>query len=135
MILGQQNWEFLWSIKSMVCGFELSYVPIVNFHKSKVIGVNINIEFLKVVLDFLSCVFSHLQFTFLGIAIGKNPWRKSMQNQVLTKIRIRLASWKGKSVSLGGRVTLTNFFSHIHSLAHILFYIKCQILLSRKLSK
>lgn len=70
MLEGHPCWECLWSIKYMLHGFELSYGLAVNFHKSRVIGVNIDAVFMKATYEFLSRAVSNVPFSFLGIPIG-----------------------------------------------------------------
>ncbi|GKV52698.1 hypothetical protein SLEP1_g59269 [Rubroshorea leprosula] len=54
----------------------------------------------------LNCKAGKLPFTYLGLPIGGNPHRHSFWKLVVAKFRSKLASWKGKLLSFGGRITL-----------------------------
>ncbi|GKC47095.1 protein chromatin remodeling 4, partial [Tanacetum coccineum] len=45
-------------------------------------------------------------FTYLGLPIGENMRRVGAWNSVVEKFKNRLADWKAKSMSFGGRLTL-----------------------------
>lgn len=45
-------------------------------------------------------------FSFLGIPIGSNPRQIASLKPLLEKIKVTLSSWKGKMLSIRGRVTL-----------------------------
>lgn len=56
----------------------------------------------------LNCQVGLLPITYLGIPIsGRRPRRQDCE-RVILKVRKRLASWKGRFLSLGGRLTLVN---------------------------
>jgi hypothetical protein len=88
--------------------FELISGLKVNFFKSKLFGVNVEDDFMVSAASFLNCVVGRLPFIYLGLPVGANPRRLSTWNPVLEVIQNRLASWKNKYVSLGGRVVLLN---------------------------
>lgn len=96
------------SIKSVLHGFELASGLCVNFHKSNIMGINVNQDFLHTASDFFSCLISLVPFVFLGIPIDINPHRRSSWVLVLEKLRRKLAVWKGKQISMAGRVTFIN---------------------------
>lgn len=56
----------------------------------------------------LHCSSGSLPITYLGIPISGGRPRKQDWDILLSKIRSRLASWKSKLLSLGGRLTLVN---------------------------
>lgn len=62
---------------------------------------------MKATSNIFACLISLFPFSFLSILIGANPRRSSLWEPILSKIRNKLSSWKGKVVSLGGHVTLT----------------------------
>lgn len=80
----------------------------VNFNKSKLIGVNISEEFLETASIFLHCRTKSIPFKFLGIPVGANPSRASTWKPVLHMLRKRLSTWKGRTLSIGGRVIFIN---------------------------
>lgn len=120
LIVGQPSWKNIWRLKAMLPGFEFCSCLSINFIKSRVIGFNVKQNFLFVVSNYLLCAVS--PFNFLGILIGCNPRKGSSWSLVLAKVRIRLASWKGNFLSLGGRVTLLNSVLNMIPLFSFFFY-------------
>jgi hypothetical protein len=80
----------------------------VNFFKSKLYGVNLEDNFLQASLAFLHCGVDSIPFKFLGIPVGANPRRKTTWLPILASMKQRLCTWKGRQLSIGGRVTLIN---------------------------
>lgn len=56
----------------------------------------------------LNCKCGRLPFVYLGIPIRANPRNEVMWEPVIRKLKSKLAVWKQKSPSIGGRLTLTN---------------------------
>ncbi|XP_023738523.1 uncharacterized protein LOC111886502 [Lactuca sativa] len=78
----------------------------VNFNKCKVFGVGApSLEVLHWSAP-LGCEPSSLPFTYLGIPVGDNMNLKKAWRPIIEKFRSKLSSWKAKSLSFGGRVTL-----------------------------
>lgn len=80
----------------------------VNFYKSNLIRINLKEYFLEMASTFLACCMSSIPFKFLGLPVGANPRRRSTWLPILGMLRKRLSSWKGRMLSIGGRVTLIN---------------------------
>ncbi|XP_058725678.1 uncharacterized protein LOC131596972 [Vicia villosa] len=57
---------------------------------------------------FLACKKGNTPFLFLGILVGANPRSRKVWDKVINNIKSRLSSWKGRNISIGGRVTLIN---------------------------
>ncbi|XP_058765880.1 uncharacterized protein LOC131639402 [Vicia villosa] len=106
ILVGNGSWSHLWAIKSVLRAFELISGLGINFHKIKLIGINISNNFMEVATNFLGCRREGKEFTFLGIPIGSNPRRISPWDSLVRKIKKILASWKGWFLSFGGRLTL-----------------------------
>ena len=49
-----------------------------------------------------------MPFSYLGIPIGTNPRHSAIWDPVIRKCETKLARWKHKHVSFGGRLTLIN---------------------------
>ncbi|GKV33771.1 hypothetical protein SLEP1_g42231 [Rubroshorea leprosula] len=54
----------------------------------------------------LNCKAGKTPFIYLGLPVGGNPHRHSFWKLTIEKFRSKLASWKGKLLSIGGRITL-----------------------------
>lgn len=54
----------------------------------------------------LGCEPSALPFTYLGVPVGDNMNRKNAWNPIIDKFKSKLSTWKSKTLSFGGRVTL-----------------------------
>lgn len=69
-------------------GFEVVSELGFNFHKSRVIGLNLNSNFLVAATNFLSCMVEDKAFSFLGIPIGSNPRRVVTWKPLLKKTEL-----------------------------------------------
>lgn len=78
----------------------------VNFHKSSVIRINVNSNFLLAAANFLSCRIENKSFLFLGIPVGIIPHHIKSWKFLVDKVKAKFAKWKGKLSSFGGRITL-----------------------------
>lgn len=66
IMAGKGTWDNLWSIKTIFCSFELVSGLKVNFHKSNLVDINLNSQFLEVAFSFLLCSLDAIPFKFLG---------------------------------------------------------------------
>lgn len=80
----------------------------VNFHKSCLHGMNVDMEKLRVAARFLYCKVGEVPFNFLGLHIGANPRLSATWQPVIKKLRDRLSTWRSRQLSIGGRITLIN---------------------------
>jgi exonuclease III len=108
IIMGEGNWDNLWTIKTVLRSFEIVSGLKVNFHKSKLYGMNLDNRFLGASSSFLHCEVDSIPFRFLGIPVGANPRRKATWSSIIDTTRKRLSVWNGRNLSIGGRVTLIN---------------------------
>ncbi|XP_058741002.1 uncharacterized protein LOC131613339 [Vicia villosa] len=100
------SWNHLWAIKWVLTSFHLISGLGINFHKSKLIGINLSENFLEVARSFLAFKREDNAFSFLGIPVGHNPRKLSTWSPLVQKIKRRLQGWKSRYLSLGGRITL-----------------------------
>lgn len=87
-------------------GFEIMLGLGINYHKSKLIGININPRFMDLATLFLACKVEPSSFKFFGIIIGSNPRRSTYWTHLVENLRNRLSLWKSRWVSFRGRITL-----------------------------
>jgi len=93
-------------VKAILRSFELVSGLRVNFHKSEVGSVGVpqldNLVFSRC----LNCRQMSLPFKYLGMTIGGNSRKTEFWNPIILKIRSRLSRWKGRMLSLAGRICL-----------------------------
>ncbi|XP_058741555.1 uncharacterized protein LOC131613933 [Vicia villosa] len=94
IIIAEGNTANLWSMKSILRGFELMSGSRINFHKSIFYGFNVGEWYLEAASSFLSCKVGSLPFKFLGVRVGDNPRKLSMWKDLIMMLR-------GKDFSCG----------------------------------
>ena len=78
----------------------------ININKSNLYGVGTCLEETGVMAETLGCKSDNLPFEYLGIKVGANMNRCSSWKKVVEVFESRLAGWKSKLLSIGGRVIL-----------------------------
>lgn len=108
IIVAEGDSANLWSMKSILRGFELMSGSRINFHKSNIFGVNVDDWYLEAASAFLLCKVGFFPFKYLGVKVGHSPRSISMWKELLVMLKRRLSIWKGRHLSLAGRVILIN---------------------------
>jgi hypothetical protein len=90
----------------MLWWFNLCSGLCINFHKSGLVGVNVDEMFIVGISGVLKCRGDTLPINYLGLPLGSNPNRISTWKPVLSKIHGRLGSRKDRLLSLVGRACL-----------------------------
>nr|UBX54584.1 Line-1 retrotransposon [Lupinus angustifolius] len=108
ILVCKPNVKNLWCIKSILKCFELISGLKVNSHKSSLFGISVSDSFLTGATNFLSCNLGSFPFLYLGIPVGANPRRLFTWQCLIEVVSKRLASWKCKHISFGGRLILIN---------------------------
>jgi len=96
------------TLKVILRGFELASGLKINFHKSKLAGINVQSNTVECFTKTLNCSQMGIPFKYLGIEVGGNPRKKQFWEPVLNKLKARLSVWKGRFLSLAGRSCLIN---------------------------
>lgn len=100
------NLEFLQNVKKTLILFHLASGLQVNFSKSSIMGINVPDHLLDTMAENLLCARGSLPFLYLGLPIGGSTSQLSTWDPIIQKVEKKLASWRGKVLSLGGRLTL-----------------------------
>lgn len=100
------NLDYLLNIKKTLILFQLASGLQVNFHKSSIMGIHVDEIWLQEAANALLCKVGRLPFTYLGLPIGGNISRLAHWDPIIKKIEGKLASWKGRMLSIAGRITL-----------------------------
>jgi len=102
LFMCQDSYTNIFTIKAILRCFELLSGLKINFHKSKLAGVNVEKNTLEVYAKSLNCLTMKIPFIYLGLQVGGNPRRKQFWEPVVNKI----SAWKGRYLSLAGRICL-----------------------------
>ncbi|GJT52416.1 RNA-directed DNA polymerase, eukaryota, reverse transcriptase zinc-binding domain protein [Tanacetum coccineum] len=78
----------------------------VNVHKSSLYGVGVCPSDIRRMADHFGCLANNLPFIYLGIKVGANMKRVNSWSEVVNKVTNKLSSWKAKTLSARGRLTL-----------------------------
>jgi len=78
----------------------------VNYHKSSLVGVNINASWLAEAASVLRCKVGKISFLYLGLPIGGDPRRLSFWEPVVNRIKSRLSGWHSRFLSFGGQLIM-----------------------------
>ncbi|GKV46774.1 hypothetical protein SLEP1_g53743 [Rubroshorea leprosula] len=108
IFFGDATEDNIWVIKCIMRTFKLASGLKINFRKSQLIGVGVDQNWCAKMAYQLCCKEGKLPFRYLGIPIGGNHRRRAMWQPMVESVRKKLASWKGRYLSMGGRITLIN---------------------------
>lgn len=89
-------------IKCTMRCFEMASGLKVNFHKSKLAGIEVGERTTQSLANLLHCKTMKAPFTYLGLPVGGNPRRLTFWDPVINKLKGRLTRWRQKCVSFGG---------------------------------
>ncbi|KAJ0493102.1 putative RNA-directed DNA polymerase [Helianthus annuus] len=78
----------------------------VNHNKCQIFGVGVDEVEATQMARTLNCEVGKFPFTYLGVPIGANMKRTTHWQPVVEKLQKRLSSWKARTLSFAGRVTL-----------------------------
>ncbi|GJW03796.1 reverse transcriptase domain, reverse transcriptase zinc-binding domain protein [Tanacetum coccineum] len=105
-VLGKWNKENAKYLMCILKCFEEVSGLRVNFNKSKLYGIGVNEMELADMARRMGCGVREFPFMYLRLPIGENMSRLNAWNPVVEKFKKRLADWKAKTMSFGGRLTL-----------------------------
>jgi hypothetical protein len=80
----------------------------INFHKSEVLCFGDAQDSLESYLELFGYKYEYFPLKYLGLPIHFKKLRNSDWKIIVERVGKRLASWKGKHLSIGGRLTLIN---------------------------
>ncbi|GAU21951.1 hypothetical protein TSUD_110910 [Trifolium subterraneum] len=110
IIFAERSWANIRAIKVILLLFESKSGLKVNFHKSMLVGVNVDASWLEE-------AFGRTPFNYLRLPIGGNPRRLPFWKPVIDRIKSNLSVWKCRNLSMG----VVWSFSKMHVLASGLF--------------
>ncbi|GKV49125.1 hypothetical protein SLEP1_g55890 [Rubroshorea leprosula] len=108
ILFGYATEENIWAVKCITRIFELVSGLKINYVKSQLMGVHVDEEWLSRAAAILNCKLGIMPFKYLGVPIGDNPRRLKIWQLLVENFKKKLSQWKGRFVSMGGRITLIN---------------------------
>ncbi|MFS7889004.1 putative RNA-directed DNA polymerase [Helianthus anomalus] len=106
LIMGEWSRDNLQSTARILRVFYLCSGLRINLHKSNLFGVGTEDMEVDSMMEVLGCKRGAFPFVYLGIKVGAKMSRIANWNEVVEVIKNRLASWKAKNLSIGGRLIL-----------------------------
>jgi len=106
VFFSEDSYTNVMTLKSILRGFELALGLKIYFHKSKLTGITVQSYNLACYTKTLNCTQMGLPFNYLGLEVGGNPRKKKFWEPVLNKLKVRLNVWKGRFLSMAGRICL-----------------------------
>nr|GEW82553.1 RNA-directed DNA polymerase, eukaryota [Tanacetum cinerariifolium] len=106
MFIGKWSYFNVSVLMMMLHSFFLASVLKVNIHKISLYGAGVRNTDVHLMADSFGCLGNYLLFTYLGVTVSDNMTRVNSWIEVVKKVSNKLSSWKAKSPSVGGRLTL-----------------------------
>jgi hypothetical protein len=108
IIFMENDLEKARNMKLLLGAFEQISGLKINFHKSEVLCFGDAQDSLESYLELFGCKHGDFPLKYLGLPIHFKKLRNSDWKIIEERVEKRLASWKGKHLSIGGRLTLIN---------------------------
>ncbi|GKV01050.1 hypothetical protein SLEP1_g13646 [Rubroshorea leprosula] len=108
ILFGRASEENVWAMKGILRAFELVSGLEINFNKSQLVGIGVEDDWLNKMSWVLCCKKGTLPIKYLGITIGGSCKSTAFWKPMVDIFERKLASWKGRYLCLGGRITLIN---------------------------
>ncbi|WVZ95101.1 hypothetical protein U9M48_040905 [Paspalum notatum var. saurae] len=100
--------EMAHNMKPLLCAFEQLSGLKINFNKGELYCFGDAQDVLDQYMEIFGCKNGEFPFSYLGIPIHFKKLRNADWKKVEERFEKRLSSWKGKHLSIGGRLTLIN---------------------------
>ncbi|GKV36551.1 hypothetical protein SLEP1_g44670 [Rubroshorea leprosula] len=108
ILFGKAEEDNIWASKSIMRTFELVSGLKINFGKNQLMGINVSDDWKTKMAHILNCKQGALPCKYLGVPIRGNCRNTTVWKPLVETFKKKLSSWKGRFLSLGGRITLLN---------------------------
>jgi len=122
LILCEDSFSNVVTMKAILRGYELTSGLKINFHKSKLAGINVERNDLGCYAKTLNYTQMRVPFKYLGLDVGGNPKKKQLWEPILEKLRARLSAWKEIFLSLARKICLIKLVITTLPLFYISFF-------------
>lgn len=100
------NTRQAYHLKWLLVYFEKISGVKINYHKSDLTPINLEEDESHFYAQIFCCKIGQFPFTYLGVPLHYEKLRREDIQPIVDKIMRRIASWKGKLLSYGARLTL-----------------------------
>jgi hypothetical protein len=100
------NTRQAYHLKWLLVYFEKIFGVKINYHKSDLTPINLEEDESHFYAQIFCCKIGQFPFTYLGVPLHYEKLRREDIQPIVDKIMRRIASWKGKLLSYGARLTL-----------------------------
>ena len=104
------NTKSVFNMKAILLCFELAFGLKVNFVKSTISGLGLDQSLLQNFAAILNCKVMVTPFVYLGLSIGGCHKRGAFWSRVIERVLGKLSRWRGRCLSLAGRICLLKLF-------------------------
>ncbi|WRX28903.1 Reverse transcriptase domain - like 10 [Theobroma cacao] len=105
-IMCKPEWESIKNVKRILRCFQLITGLRINFQRSSLFRVGLEERMVVEWAGRIGCRMEKFPSKYLGIPLGVKNNSREMWRPVVKKFEARLVGWKGRLLSMGGRVTL-----------------------------
>lgn len=106
LVFCKVNLEEVQTVKLLLNEFEVVSGLKINYHQTILCGVGVPDLELQALTQVFNCQSQKLPIKYLGMPLGASLMLKSTWKPVIDKIKSRLATWKRRYLSFGGRIVL-----------------------------
>ncbi|XP_071707923.1 uncharacterized protein [Rutidosis leptorrhynchoides] len=106
LFFGSWSLDNIENLMKLLKCFELCSGLKINYNKSNPFGVGVDMKEVEYMAHLFGCNVGVFPFTYLGQPIGANMKKIASWKPVIDKFEKRLADWKSRTMSFGGRLTL-----------------------------
>ncbi|PWA65487.1 hypothetical protein CTI12_AA335310 [Artemisia annua] len=106
ILFGDNSLEEMATWKSILEQFGDASGLKLNWDKCQLFGINVSLDELSLRAGIINCKADVLPMSYLGFPIGSKGAKSKLWDVVIQKIKQRLAGWKRKTLSIGGRLVL-----------------------------
>ncbi|GKA96271.1 RNA-directed DNA polymerase, eukaryota [Tanacetum coccineum] len=106
IFIGKWSHDNVIAIARLLQCFYMASCLNVSFHKSTLLGIVVPYHEVECMASNVGCKSEKLPFNYLDVKISENMSRIESWKEVISKVSNKLSSWKIKTVSVGGRLTL-----------------------------
>jgi len=95
-------------MKSILRIFELASGLKINYAKSQFGCLGKSVAWCRETANYLNCGQLDFPFSYLGIPVGSTSKSWNVWQPLISKFESKLAKWKQRCLSMGGRISLIN---------------------------